>query len=302
MLEKNKNNKHLGIIFIIMSAFFFALMALFVKLAGDLPTTQKSFFRNLVAIPSALFVIYKSKVGFKIKKGNFGSLVLRSLFGTIGILFNFYAVDHLLLADASMLNKMSPFFVILFSFLILKEKISLFQLASVIVAFLGSLFVIKPSFNLTEFLPSLIGLLGGLSAGAAYTMVRKLGTNGVKGPHIVLFFSVFSCIATLPFVLFNYQHMTFSQFIMLILAGICATGGQFSVTAAYSHAPASEISIYDYFQIIFSAVLGLVIFRQVPDRYSLLGYVIIVGSAVVMYLYNVKGLFRKKAALKEKTC
>lgn len=299
MSGKKENKKYLGIVFIIMSAFCFAMMGLFVKLAGDLPTTQKSFFRNLVAIPSALYVIYKSGVGFKIEKGNLGSLILRSLFGTLGILFNFYAVDHLLLADASMLNKMSPFFVILFSFLILREKITLFQFTSVIIAFLGSLFVIKPSFNLTEFLPSAIGFLGGVFAGAAYTMVRKLGTRGVKGPHIVLFFSVFSCIATLPFVLFDYHHMTITQLLMLIGAGICATGGQFSITAAYTHAPASEISVYDYFQIIFSAVLGFIVFNQIPDRYSLLGYAIIIGVAVIMYLYNVKGLFKKKA-LEEK--
>ena len=297
MSQSNEKNKHLGIVFIIMAAFFFALMGLFVKLAGDLPSIQKSFFRNLVAIPSAMFVIIKSKAGFKIKSGNTSTLILRSLFGTIGILCNFYAVDHLLLADASMLNKMSPFFVILFSFFILSEKINTFQLCSVVVAFLGSLFVIKPSFNLTEFMPSLVGLMGGVCSGLAYTLVRKLGTQGVKGPHIVLFFSSFSCLVTLPFVIFDYHHMTIMQLISLLMAGICATGGQFSVTAAYTHAPASEISVYDYSQIIFSAILGLIIFKQLPDLYSLLGYIIIIGTAILMYLYNVKGFFKKKEYL-----
>ena len=116
----NKKNK--GILFIICSAFCFALMGMFVKLAGDLPSIEKSFFRNLVALLFALIILKKDHVHFSGKKENIKYLVIRSVAGTVGILCNFYAVDHLVLSDASMLNKMSPFFAILFSILILKEN------------------------------------------------------------------------------------------------------------------------------------------------------------------------------------
>ena len=139
----NKKNK--GILFIICSAFCFALMGMFVKLAGDLPSIEKSFFRNLVALFFALVILKKDHVHFSGKKENIKYLVIRSVAGTVGILCNFYAVDHLVLSDASMLNKMSPFFAILFSILILKEKISLPQVAIVIGAFIGSLLILKPS-------------------------------------------------------------------------------------------------------------------------------------------------------------
>ena len=85
--------------------------------------------------------------GFHIGKGNLKYL-LRSAAGTIGIVGNFYAVDHLAQSDASMLNKMSPFCVILFSYLILKEKLTHWQVLAVITAFLGSLFVIKLTFSI----------------------------------------------------------------------------------------------------------------------------------------------------------
>ena len=104
----NKKNK--GILFIICSAFCFALMGMFVKLAGDLPSIEKSFFRNLVALLFALIILKKDHVHFSGKKENIKYLVIRSVAGTVGILCNFYAVDHLVLSDASMLNKMSPFF------------------------------------------------------------------------------------------------------------------------------------------------------------------------------------------------
>lgn len=261
-------------------------MNTFVKLSGDLPSIQKSFFRNFVAMIFAAILLIKSGQGFKFKKGNLGLLLLRSIFGTLGILCNFYAIDHLVLSDASMLNKMSPFFVIIFSLIFLHERVNKVQATAVVVAFLGSLLIIKPSFNLTEFLPALLGLFGGIGAGAAYTAVRKLGQRGENGKLVVFFFSTFSCVVTLPFLIFQYHEMTWLQLIYLLCAGLAASGGQFSITAAYFHAPAKEISVYDYSQIIFAALIGFIVFGDIPDIYSIIGYVIICSMAIMMFIYN----------------
>lgn len=282
------NKKYLGIVYIIISAFCFALMNMFVKLSGDLPSIQKSFFRNFIAMIFAAILLIKSGQGFKFKKENLGLLFMRSVFGTLGILCNFYAIDHLVLSDASMLNKMSPFFVIIFSLIFLHEKVNKVQTAAVIIAFLGSLLIIKPSFNLTEFLPALLGFLGGVGAGAAYTAVRQLGKKGENGKLVVFFFSSFSCAVTLPFLIFQYHEMTWLQLIYLLCAGLAASGGQFSITAAYFHAPAKEISVYDYSQIIFAALIGFIVFGDIPDIYSVIGYIIICAMAVMIFIYNNK--------------
>lgn len=279
---------HKGILYIILSAFCFALMSTCVRMAGDLPSVQKSFFRNLVAVFFALFILIKDKKSFTIPKGNLKYLLLRSICGTLGILCNYYAIDHLVLSDASMLNKMSPFFAILFSYVLLKEKLDPVQLCAVIIAFLGSLLIIKPSFSSLVCLPALMGLLGGIGAGAAYTFVRILGQRGQKGPFVVFFFSAFSCLFCLPFVVFSYTPMTLRQFLVLLGAGLAASGGQFAITAAYYHAPAKEISVYDYSQIIFAALLGFILFGQIPDRLSILGYVIILSMAVWTFVHNKK--------------
>lgn len=282
----DRKKQYKGIIGILLSAFCFALMNMFVRMAGDLPSVQKSFFRNFVAAIFAFFIMKKDKIPFYCKKENLKYMLLRSVFGTVGILCNFYAVDHLVLADASMLNKMSPFFAVFFSYLVLREKVTAPQALMVLGAFAGSLFVIKPTFSNMELLPSVIGLLGGIGAGAAYTMVRKLGSCGEKGPFIVFFFSAFSCLVTLPWLIFDYHYMTASQIVILLLAGLAAAGGQFSITAAYCYAPAREISVYDYSQILFSAALGFFVFAQMPDLLSWLGYGIICSMAVLMFFYN----------------
>ncbi|MDO5548678.1 MAG: DMT family transporter [Eubacteriales bacterium] len=281
------SQKSKGILFIVMSAFFFALMNLFVKLSGDLPSMQKSFFRNLVALIFALVILLRSEEKFAFHRKNLPILFARSIFGTIGILCNYYAVTHLLLPDASMLGKLSPFFAILVSYLYLKEKVTPMQAGSVVIAFIGALFIIKPGFTaFTQFFPCIIGALGGLGAGTAYTMVRKLSLNGERGPFIVFFFSTFSCLFCLPYLLLFYAPMSPYQLAMLLCAGLAASGGQFSVTAAYSNAPARELSIYDYSQVIFAAIMELMFFQQLPDVWSVVGYIIICGISIFMFFYN----------------
>lgn len=283
------SKKQQAIFYIICSAFFFALMNMFVRMSGDLPSIQKSFFRNLVAFFFALIILLRSKDGFSFQKKNLPAFIGRAFFGTLGILCNFYAVDHLVLSDASILNKLSPFFAILFSYFILKEKLTLVQGSAVAAAFCGAILVVKPGFAGSDVLiPSLIGVTGGLCAGLAYTLVRVLGQRGERGPFIVLFFSAFSCLVTLPFLIFDFHPMSLQQLFTLLLAGLSAAGGQFTITAAYTRAPAREVSVFDYTQIVFAAGLGFLFFGQIPNLFSVIGYCIISGVAVWMFLYNLR--------------
>lgn len=97
---------------------------------------------------------------------------------------------------------------------------------------------------------------------------------------IVFFFSTFSTLFVLPFVIADFKPMTGTQFLILLAAGASAAGGQLSVTAAYSRAPAKEISVFDYSQILFAALLGFLFLGELPDVYSVIGYVVIIGAAV----------------------
>ena len=282
------NKRYKGAVYIVLSAFFFALMALLVRLAGDLPAVEKSFFRNLVALFFAAAVLAKKRPAIRMEKADWLYMFLRASFGTLGVLGNFYAVDHLLLADASLLNKMAPFFAILMSALLLKEKLSRFQMGVVATAFCGVLLVVKPTGQNLSLGPALIGLLGGFGAGFAYTMVHLMGSRGVPGPLIVFCFSLFSCLVTGPVMLLDFVPMTPSQLGILLLVGLSAALAQFSVTAAYSCAPAREISVFDYSQVLFSALLGFLFFGQLPDALSCLGYLLIVATAAANFVYNLR--------------
>lgn len=103
MREKTK-----AILYIILAGVGFSFMNVFVRLSGDLPTIEKAFFRNLVAAFIALVVLIRSDLGLHYEKRHIPMLFMRSICGTLGIMCNFYAVDHMNIADASILNKLSP--------------------------------------------------------------------------------------------------------------------------------------------------------------------------------------------------
>ena len=275
----------------IASAFGFALMGVLVRLCDDyggpVSSFQKSFFRNVIAFAVALAVFCRGCSAGQRISVSFGwrswlVLVLRAAVGTVGVFAHFYALGEVPIADAQTLNKTAPFFTVIFAWLFLGERVARSQAAALAVAFAGMLLVVKPGFAGADAFPLAIGLLGGVAAGGAYACLRKLGSCGVDGAFIVLFFSAFSCLASLPFMIAGFDPMNASQVLIMAGAGAGAALGQFGITAAYRFAAPRSIAVFDYTNIVFSAALGFVFFAQVPDLWSASGFVVIVCAAAAM--------------------
>lgn len=282
----NNNNILKGIFCIIIAGFGFALMSLFVKLSGDLPSIQKGFFRNIIAVFISSIPLIKHWKVINIPRNNTGWLVLisRSVFGTIGLVLNFYAISHISLADSSIIQKLSPFIIIILSYIFFKEEMTRFQVFAIIIAFIGITLIIKPSGNNIISMGALAALLGALCTGIAYTCVRYLGTHNISGEFIIFFFSSLSSLMLLPYLILDYRTMTYYQLSMLLLAGISATIGQYGVTFAYKFAAAKNISVFDYSQVLFSGIFGYMFFGEFPDFQSLIGYIIVISVGIVLVL------------------
>ncbi len=288
------SNRTKGTLCLIASAFGFAMMGMFVRLTDDLggPIScfQKGFFRNAVAVVIAAVLFWSRDLKgcasgpspFSIFHSPFYILLLRSVLGTAGIFLNFYAISHIPLADAMMLNKLAPFFTVAFSWVFLGERLRLAQGACLAGALLGAACVVKPGFAAVSVFPALCGFAGGVSAGGAYACVHALGRRQVDPRLIVLFFSAFSCLAAVPFMVADFAPMTLPQIGALVGAGATAAMGQFGVTAAYRFAEPRSIAAWDYTNILFAALFGLLLFEQVPDALSVIGFVAIVVSALML--------------------
>ena len=282
-----------GILCILLSAFGFALMAMFVRLAdvcgdGQLPAVQKALFRNLVAAGIAGWAFFRRpsavcrKVAIPQTPKVWGDLILRCVFGTIGIFANFYALTHIPVGNAMALNRTAPFFTLLMSWILLGQRMTLRQMLCVAGAFAGAMFVIKPGDGMLSG-HALIGLFGGFGAGAAYAFLHKLGKAGIDGAFIIFFFSVFSCVACVPFLVCGFVPMSLLQIGVLLAAGACAALGQFGITWGYRFAEPRQVAVYDYAGIIFAALLGFLAFGQIPDFLSLIGFAVIIVMGLVLH-------------------
>lgn len=272
------DNKTKGIILILLSSLFFALMASTVKSLGHIPLAEKIFFRNILGLFIAFYIVKKKKkpiLGYNRKY-----LLLRSCFGLLGVACYFFALSIMPLADTVILNKLSPFFVLILSSLFLKEKIKKFHIFSLTLAFIGAGFIIKPQFDMS-IIPSLIALMSAFFAGSAYTVIRHLRLTD-SPETIVLYFTFISSISVLPFILMGeFVVPTTFEILRLLALGVFATTAQFLMTNAYRYAPAGELSIYSYANIIFSTFLGLIIWSEIPDILSILGGLLILGAGFI---------------------
>lgn len=277
-----------GILNLLLAAVFLSLALTLVRAAGDLPSVQKMFFRNIIMAIGTFTVMKKEQIPVRIEKQYALRLLLRGMSGGMSMICNFYAIDHMNLADSAMLNKLAPFFTVVFSWLFLKERARASGLIALVVAFVGALFIIKPTGNNMEMLPALIGTLGGIFGGLSFTAVRAASQAGAHQKMIVLTLSVTSCIMVFPSMIINFVPMTLQQMMILFICGLLSIAGHFCNTRAFSIAPASEISVFDYTQVLFSALYGFILFGQIPDRFSLIGYIIIIGTGVMVFFDNRK--------------
>ena len=279
-------NKNKSILLMLFSALTFSSTQIIVKLLPDIPLIEKVFFRNIVSLVFAYFIIRKRKLRFFGQKENQKYLFLRFFFGFTGTILFFYATTQMLAADAAMLNKLSPVFVILLAHFFLKEKINKVQIAVLLISVIGALFVIKPKFNFS-ILPAFSGFVSAILSGAAFIFIRLI--NGKESVYTTVFyFSIFSSAICIPFFFMAFAVPNFNELILLLLLGALAAIGQIALTFAYNGCPASEISIYDYSNIIFSSVLAFIFLSEIPDIMSIAGGLMILSASIILYIHTIR--------------
>ncbi|MGM0411399.1 MAG: DMT family transporter, partial [Bacillota bacterium] len=153
---------------------------------------------------------------------------------------------------------------------------------ALVLATFGAMMVIRPRFD-SSIIPSLIALASAFFSGISYTVIRHL--KKYDSPQVIVFyFLTFLAIVMLPVMLAgNFVVPTPKQWIALLMLGVFGTAGQLLMTNAYHFAPAGELSIYTYANIIFSTVIGLIVWTEIPDLLSVLGGALIIIAGIVNY-------------------
>lgn len=233
----------------------FAALAVMVKELSHIPPSTKLFFRNVVMFIVATVMIMKSKQSFK--GNNQKLLILRSLLGLGGTLCYFIALSKLdAVADAIILNKLSPVFILIFASIFLKEKFGKTEIAVVLLGLAGAVLIIRPTFD-ASMLPALLGFVSAIFAGGAYVCVRELGKNN-NPPTVMWYFALISIVGIIPVMFIEgFAVIDFSDALILLAVGILGSIGQYMITLAYKLAPVTKISVYIYSDVIFAILVSM---------------------------------------------
>ena len=258
-----------------------AVLSALVKWTGSrgVPVFEIIFFRNLFAfVPLGLYIWRTT--GFEVLRTQrpFGHLA-RSVVGLSGMVCGFSAVQYLPLTEATALQFTSPLFMTALSALILAEPVGRHRWAAVVVGFLGVLVMARPIPGQVNVVGVTLGVLSALGAAGAMVAIRQIADTE-RGPTIVFYFTLGGVVLGLVGSAFGWVVPDPMTLGLLILAGLIGGVGQLFLTEALRNAPVGVIAPFDYTQLIWASLLGLVIWGDLPHPLTLVGAVLVAASGV----------------------
>ena len=266
-------NLFLAIGCLTISALLFSVMGICIRYAShSIDNYTIVFFRNVVGLILFLPFIFRQGMGF-VKTEKLWMHTWRSVVGLAAMYGFFYAIAHLKLSNAMVFTYSSPIFIPVIAWLFLKEKITIAMLCAAGLGFIGVFCVAKPDQGLLNWI-SVIGIASSLLASMAFVTVRAL-TQTEPPERIVFYFCLIgSALSVIPmFWMWRTYHV--KELLFLIGAGILANVSQIFMSHAYRLAPAGQIAPVNYMAIIFAGVWGFLLWDEVPDLYSVIGFCII---------------------------
>lgn len=273
----------LGSAWMIAAALFFTLMNLCIKAAHQqfaMGSGELVFWRMVFA---AVVLGATAKIqGKTFATPHWKSHLNRSISGTVGMTCGFYAVMHLPLATGVTLAYTSSIFLAVLSVVVLRERISAYTFAVLLLGFAGVVLLLKPSFAAGQEWAAAVGLFGGLAAGWAYMQVRELSLLGEPAWRVVFYLSLVgmamgAALATLT----GWHDISLQSAPYLIGIGASAVLAQLAMTHAYAVGRKFTVAALAYLTVVFSTLAGIFLFGEQIGWQEWLGIGIIAASGIL---------------------
>lgn len=263
----------------ILASLMFAAMGAAVRYASaSLPNEMTVFLRNSLGFLFLLPWLHRKGFG-NLKTRRLSAHVFRSLSGLAAMYCFFYAIAHLHLAEAVLLNYSSPIFIAIIALLWLGERSSSKLVLAIALGFVGLCFILKPGINMFQG-AAWIGLLSAVFAALAMVTIRNLSSTEPTY-RIVFYFSLTSTLISAVPMLWAWQTPALEVLLVMAFAGFSATCGQLLLTYSYSLAPAPEVGPYTYSTVVFAAIFGWIFWTETPDLYTFIGAALVIISGSI---------------------
>jgi drug/metabolite transporter (DMT)-like permease len=271
------SKEHHGFFYGVISALASAGVALFAKLSTSASVSTLVFSRFALAIPILLWLTLRGKLTISLKQ--IPKHLLRNLASLSALYAYFFAIQLLPLVNAVTLVNTAPLFIPLIVLFWLKLLVSKRRFLAAFIGFLGVVVLLHPGEDFFQ-KGSVIGLLAGLLGAISLTTVRQLSKTESTLTILAYYFLIGAVLSFFPFFI-NWTPMTdATQWLYLFLSGICALIFQYTLTKAYTHAPASKVSTVSYLSVVFSGLLGWLVLHEVPNYWVFFGVLLIIAGAL----------------------
>ncbi|MEO9819146.1 MAG: DMT family transporter [Paracoccaceae bacterium] len=288
----------------LVAVFLFMVMAAMIKIATEsVPPGEAVFFRSLFAMPIILiWVLQRGELRKALIPNNFVGHVWRGLFGTSAMGLTFAGLALLPLPEVTAIGYATPMFTVVLAALLLGERIRLFRISAVLLGLVGVMIVMYPRLTFDQDELSRVATLGALMVLVASILravvqihIRTL-VKTEDTAAIVFYFSLTATVLSLATVPFGWVWPSAHVLALLIGAGLVGGVAQILVTSSYRFGGASMLAPFDYSSMIFAALIGYVLFAELPTREIILGSVLVIaGGFLIMWRERQLGLERGKA-------
>jgi len=259
---------------------FFSAMSVFAKVASErLPTMELVLARVVVSLVMSWWAI--KRIGIYPWGNNKRLLVLRGFAGFMGLSCYFYAIAHLPLADATVIQFCNPMLAALIAVFALKEQLRPLDVVATVCSMAGVVLVAQPTFLFASGAPLdqvavAVGVVGAIFSAVAYVVIRRLGSTE-HHMVVVLYFPLITGPASLP--ILAVEGLVLPQgfeWLLLLGIGVAAQLGQIEITKGFKLETAGRASSVTYLQIVLAYTWGVLLFGEYPNAISILGALLVV--------------------------
>lgn len=269
-----------GACFVLLGAFLLTMMAVLFRVLGQkLPPFEVLFFRFLAGLIAMLPLFWRSGFGI-LRTRRPGLHFLRGFVGTLGNACAIYAVVHMAIADAITIQFSRPLFMLFVAALFLGEVVGMRRAAVAVVGFSGIMMITRPFGD--GFEPwAIVAALGALT-GTLVVLTVKLLSRTEPTIVIMFYFAVWTTVLTFIPMLFVWQTPTWTELLLLALTGILGIAGQSCFTHGIGLGETTFVMPFDYTRIVFAAIIGMILFAEIPGLWSLAGAAVIIASSLYL--------------------
>lgn len=273
-----ETNIALGVRHAVTAAAGFSLMGALIKVAAaELDTPMIIFLRNLFGVLFLIPVLVRAPLR-ELKTQRFPLHLLRTVVGLTAMYCFFFAIAHIPLADAMLLNYAAPLYVPIIAWVWLKERPARGVGLLIVVGLVGVTFIVRPE-GASVTAVSLVAVLAGVFAGWAFVTIRRLSSTE-PAVRIVFWFGVLAVLITSVPALLFWQTPSWHTIALMLGVGASATISQLSLTRSYALMPAAQAAPLNYLVVVFSSVLGWLFWAESPGSLAALGMLLVVASSI----------------------